>query len=52
MWNHFDIVKAFKYVCEEREISSKPMSAIVRDYFFVEGYIFVNIITAFSALAF
>ena len=52
MCNHFDIVKTFMYVCEEREISSKPISAIFSDYFYVEGYIFVNTITAFSALAF
>ena len=26
--NQFDIVKALKYVCEKREISSKPMSSI------------------------
>ena len=34
------IVKTFKYVCEERKISSKPMSASFRDYFlYVEGSI-------------
>ena len=46
MWNQFDIGKAFIYVCEEREILSKLMSAIFRDYFYVEESIFANTITA------
>ena len=36
MWNHFDVVETFKYVCEEREISSKSKSANFRDYFLCE----------------
>ena len=34
-WNQLEIVKAFKYVCKEREISSKTMSVIFSDYFFM-----------------
>ena len=51
MWNHFDIVKAFKYVCEGKNISSKPVPTIFRDYFYVEGSIFASTITAFGAIA-
>ena len=52
VWNHFHIVKTFKYICEERQISSKPMSAILGIIFYVEGSIFANIITVFGATAF
>ena len=52
MWNRFDIVKAFKYVCDEREISSKPMSPIFRDYFLCGRIHFVNAITVNKVLAF
>ena len=47
MWNHFDIVEDFKYICEEREISLNlfpPFFGII----FLSGRIhFVNTITAF-----
>ena len=51
MWNHFAIVNAFKYACEERETISKPMSAIFRDYFLCGMIHFVNTITVKRALA-
>ena len=47
MWNHFDIVKAFKHVCDEREISSKHIPTFL-GFIFICGRIhFVNTITAF-----
>ena len=49
--NHFDIVKALKYVCEEREISLKPMAAILGIIFSVEGPVFANTISANRAFA-
>ena len=45
-------VESFQYVCEEREISSKTMSAIFREYLYLEGSIFANTITFFQEFEF
>ena len=51
MWNHFDIiVKAFKYVCEERKFPQNPCPPLSGIISYVEGSIFVDTITALEPL--
>ena len=51
MWNQFDRVKAFKYVCEKRKFHQNLCPPFLRIIFLFGRIHFVNTITVNGAVA-